>query len=499
MPTVLPVKFSYSIHDLWFDPNDCGAVMGDHVIVTTERGCEIGLTTRDAFDVPTEELGDTLGEATLSSVVRIATDEDLAHADELAIQSERALPIFSELAKKCELDIKPVAVEYLFDDEKAVCYFVADDRVDFRQLVRDLSHALQKRIDMRQIGVREEAAIVGGFAHCGQELCCRRFGRPFEPVSIRMAKEQDLPLNSAKISGACGRLMCCLRYEFEAYRDFKSRAPKRNTLIDTPLGKAKIIEYNTPKEEISLRLESGKQIRIPLADMDASPAACAKAKAHGCGCRPDSVSRSALDRLNSPEIQVALAELDRKNGFLPPEPDDDMHLFIDFDTDTVRKNTRSQGSQGRQGSHNRSSQGSQASQGRASKGRTAKREDQRDDRRDQRASYSPVAENGVENAISPRKRRRHNTSHEEDAFSASSASSASAPSAASRHKSTHLVTHIDARGVSSRGVNPRSASSRDAGGSGTSRHRRPGDKGVSQLTVTIPVRHRRRRSQNENE
>ena len=109
---------------------------------------------------------------------------------------------------------------------------------------------------MRQIGVREEAAIVGGYGHCGQELCCRRFNMSFDPVSIRMAKEQDLPLNSTKISGACGRLMCCLRYEFEAYRDFKGRAPKRNAVIDTPLGKGKIIEYDTPKEQICLRLQA---------------------------------------------------------------------------------------------------------------------------------------------------------------------------------------------------------------------------------------------------
>ena len=152
--------------------------------------------------------------------------------------------------------MKPVGVEYLFGGEKVVCYFAAEDRVDFRQLVRELSHELHARIDMRQIGVREEAAIVGGYGHCGQELCCRRFGHEFQPVSIRMAKEQDLPLNSSKISGACGRLMCCLRYEFEAYRDFKSRAPKRNAVIDTPLGKAKIVEYDTPKEELLLRVEN---------------------------------------------------------------------------------------------------------------------------------------------------------------------------------------------------------------------------------------------------
>ena len=238
------------------------------------------------------------------------------------------MPTFRRLVGASGLDMKPVGVEYLFDGEKAVCYFAAEERVDFRQLVRDLSRELHVRIDMRQIGVREEAAIVGGYGHCGQELCCRRFNMSFDPVSIRMAKEQDLPLNSTKISGACGRLMCCLRYEFEAYRDFKGRAPKRNAVIDTPLGKGKIIEYDTPKEQICLRLESGKQIRVALADMTASEVACKKSRELGCACRPDTVTREVLDRLDSPDVQMALAELDRKNGVAPEQTVDAADIFV---------------------------------------------------------------------------------------------------------------------------------------------------------------------------
>ena len=136
-------------------------------------------------------------------------------------------------------------------------------------------------------------------------------------------------MNSTKISGACGRLMCCLRYEFEAYRDFKNRAPKRNAVIETPLGMAKIVEYNTPKEEIALRLESGKVVRIPLADMDASPAAQQKSDELGCSCRPDSVSRAALERLESVEVQMALAELDKANGLIvDEEPEINPDLFV---------------------------------------------------------------------------------------------------------------------------------------------------------------------------
>ena len=340
MPTVIPVKFAYSAYDLWFDPKATGAQAADHVIVKTERGVEIGLATRDAFEVTPEELGDTTASGRLAPVLRVATASDLEQADNLAIKGEQALPTFRRLVDKSGLDMKPVGVEYLFDGEKVVCYFSAEERVDFRQLVRDLSHELHARIDMRQIGVREEAAIVGGYAHCGQELCCARFGNQFEPVSIRMAKEQDLPLNSTKISGACGRLMCCLRYEFEAYRDFKQRAPKKNAVIDTPLGKAKIIEYDTPKEQLCLRLESGKQIRVPLSEMEASPAACKKSEDLGCPCRPDTVLRSTLDKILTPEIQMALAELDRKNGVLPQKTFDESDLFVETSRKRRRKSNK---------------------------------------------------------------------------------------------------------------------------------------------------------------
>ena len=328
MPTVIPVKFKYAARDLWFDVAGIEALEGDHVICATERGHEIGLATADPREMSSEDLDRVTNHAQLRPVLRVASDEDLDHAEELAELGEKALPVFRRLVSQSGLDMKPVGVEYLFDGDKVVCYFSAEERVDFRQLVRNLSRELHERIDMRQIGVREEAAVVGGWGHCGQELCCTRFGLAFEPVSIRMAKEQDLPLNSTKISGACGRLMCCLRYEFEAYRDFKGRAPKRNAVIETPLGKAKIVEYDTPKEEICLRLENGKQVRVPLAEMTASDAAVKKSKDLGCACRPDTVTRDVLERLQSPDVRMALAELDRANGVTPPEGFDDADLFV---------------------------------------------------------------------------------------------------------------------------------------------------------------------------
>jgi len=158
-----------------------------------------------------------------------------------------------------------------------IFYFAAEERVDFRELVRELASTFKTRIDMRQVGVRDEARLVGGIGHCGQQLCCVRFGGEFQPVSIRMAKEQDLPLNPLKISGLCGRLMCCLRYEYDAYKDFKQRAPKYGSPVETPTGKAKVVGLNTPKELITIRGEDGTQTVVPLAALDCSGG-------HGCPC-----------------------------------------------------------------------------------------------------------------------------------------------------------------------------------------------------------------------
>ena len=195
MPLVVPVKFTYASRDLWFDPQDLDILEADYAICSTERGTEIGLVTADPFEVPQDEIGQPL-----KPVLRVASDIDLQLADDLAIQGDEAMVDFRRLVKELDLEMKPVGVEYLFGGEKAVFYFAAEERVDFRQLVKDLSSTLHIRVDMRQIGVRDETRLVGGYAQCGQELCCTRFGGQFEPVSIRMAKEQDLPLNSSKIS-----------------------------------------------------------------------------------------------------------------------------------------------------------------------------------------------------------------------------------------------------------------------------------------------------------
>jgi len=282
---------------LWFDPSGYEPVEGDSVIVETERGIEIGVVVKAPHDLDASALP-----AALKPVKRIADAEDLAYAKELEGKEKEAMPVFRQMVGEYKLDMKPIDVEYLFGGDKVVFYFVSEERVDFRDLVKDLASRFRTRIDMRQVGVRDEARMVGGLGHCGEQLCCVRFGGEFQPVSIRMAKEQDLPLNPLKISGLCGRLMCCLRYEFDAYKDYKSRAPKRGAIIETPLGLAKVSELNTPRETVGMKFEDGRRVTVPLAEMGCS-------KGTGCPC---TVSRETLEESGGTATSLAFAALDRE-------------------------------------------------------------------------------------------------------------------------------------------------------------------------------------------
>jgi len=292
MPQVVGVRLRFAPKTLSFDPAGAEPVEGDRVVVETERGTEIGTVVDAVHDVDASDLP-----APLKPVVRIADEADMAHAEQLLDIEAEAMPLFREAVREHKLDMKPIDVEYLFDGDKAVFYFAAEERVDFRDLVRDLAAKLKIRIDMRQVGVRDEARMIGGLGHCGEQLCCVRFGGEFQPVSIRMAKEQDLPLNPLKISGLCGRLMCCLRYEYDAYKDFKSRAPKKGAIIETPMGLGKVSDLNTPRETVSMRLEDGTSVTVDLGSMD-----CAKGT--GCPCR---VSREAMEAATEPSMAAALA------------------------------------------------------------------------------------------------------------------------------------------------------------------------------------------------
>ena len=279
MARIAPVNLYYNPKTLWFDAGELDIKAGDGLVVSTARGTEFGRAAGEVFEADAAKVKKL--KTPLKPVKRLATPEDERRAAEMERKSREALPVFKEMAAEAGADMRPVSVEYLLDGDKAVFYFEAEERVDFRDLVRKLAARFHVRIDMRQIGVRDEARMVGGLGHCGQELCCKRLGGEFCPVSIRMAKEQDLSLNPQKISGVCGRLMCCLRYEFEAYKDFKSRAPKQNSTVDTPAGPAKVVDLDVPRETVSLKVEGEKPVKVPLADFEPPEEGSARPKAVG--------------------------------------------------------------------------------------------------------------------------------------------------------------------------------------------------------------------------
>jgi cell fate regulator YaaT (PSP1 superfamily) len=293
MVRIAPVRLAFNPKTLWFNARDLDLAEGDNVVVLTARGMEYGTVDKPVFEADEEQLESL--HSKLKPVKRKATEEDDEHSLEMQHKSAEALPRFKELAAETVPDMNPVSVEYLFDGDKAVFYFESEERVDFRALVRKLASEFHVRVDMKQIGVRDEARMIGGVGHCGQELCCRRLGGDFNPVSIRMAKEQDLSLNPQKISGLCGRLMCCLRYEYDAYKDFHARAPKKNAKIKTPEGTAKVTSLDVPREIVSMALEGEKPVNVPLADMDAPEEG---------KTRPDSVGEEAWEAACNPVSTV---------------------------------------------------------------------------------------------------------------------------------------------------------------------------------------------------
>lgn len=217
MPTVVGVTFKVAGKVYYFDPEGKQYAFGDQVVVETSRGTEMGIVTVPPRDIVEEELVQPL-----KKVLRRATGEDMEQVEKNNSKEKDAFIIAQEKIQDHKLPMKLVDVEYTFDNSKVIFYFTADGRVDFRELVKDLARVFRTRIELRQIGVRDEAKMIGGLGPCGRTLCCQSFLRDFAPVSIKMAKAQDLALNPSKISGICGRLMCCLRYECEDYEERKN-------------------------------------------------------------------------------------------------------------------------------------------------------------------------------------------------------------------------------------------------------------------------------------
>ena len=249
MTDVVGVKFKDVGKMYYFSPGDNQVAMGDNVIVETARGLEFGTICRERTSVDESELV-----APLKSIIRKATDADRKkHADNLA-KKDNALRLCQEKIDAHGLEMKLIDVEYTFDNSKVVFYFTADGRVDFRELVKDLASVFRMRIELRQIGVRDEAKMIGGVGSCGRGLCCSTWLRDFEPVSIKMAKVQNLPLNPTKISGICGRLMCCLKYENDIYNELKKGMPNVGERVKTPDGIGVVTDINILENLVRTRL-----------------------------------------------------------------------------------------------------------------------------------------------------------------------------------------------------------------------------------------------------
>ena len=250
MVKVVGVRFRTAGKIYYFDPCDLDLKKDDKVIVETARGIECGTVVVANQDVVDEEVV-----APLKNVIRKADEEDLKQVEENKRKEAEAFKICLEKIKKHGLDMKLIDVEYTFDNNKVLFYFTADGRVDFRELVKDLASVFRTRIELRQIGVRDEAKMIGGLGACGRVLCCSTHLSEFHPVSIKMAKEQSLSLNPSKISGTCGRLMCCLKYEQETYEYLLKRTPKVDAIVETPQGQGIVVQVNLLKGIVKVKLD----------------------------------------------------------------------------------------------------------------------------------------------------------------------------------------------------------------------------------------------------
>lgn len=257
MYEVVQIRLGEATKISYFSTNSLKLAIGNFVIVEQDRGLEYGQVVSE----PEMVLDDKV-EKPLRKVIRTAMPGDMHQIDRNRKRIKDIIATCEQKIKEHKLDMKLIEAEYSFDRSKITFYFTAEGRIDFRGLVKDLAKQFKARIELKQIGVRDEAKLLGGFGPCGRGLCCTRFLRNFEPVTIKMAKEQNLPLNPTKISGLCGRLMCCLGYEYETYKQLMKGLPREGNTVKTKQGKGKVVSVNAIKRTATVELEDGKQTEI---------------------------------------------------------------------------------------------------------------------------------------------------------------------------------------------------------------------------------------------
>ena len=270
---VVDIQFRPGQKIYYFDPNGIACKQGDHVIIDTARGPEYGICASGNHHIPMKDVV-----APLRCVLRIATAHDEKVVEENRAKERRAYELCTQKIREQQLDMQLVSAECAFDGSKILFFFTADERVDFRDLVKQLASSFHTRIELRQIGVRDKAKMVGGLGICGRPFCCAEFLDDFQPVSIKMAKTQNLSLNPTKISGTCGRLMCCLKYEQDAYEDLIRNSPKAESFVDTPDGRGTVVELDLLRQRVKVRFEDRPETVGVFANADIAVLRNGKAK-----------------------------------------------------------------------------------------------------------------------------------------------------------------------------------------------------------------------------
>ncbi len=323
---VVDVQFRPGQKVYYFDPAGKHISTGDHLIIETARGPEYGICSGGNHTIPAKDVVPPL-----RRVLRFATDADERQMLEMRAKEKKAYQICLQKIADHRLDMQLVSAEYSFDGSKILFFFTADERVDFRELVKNLASIFHTRIELRQIGVRDKAKMVGGLGICGRPFCCASFLEDFQPVSIKMAKTQNLSLNPTKISGTCGRLMCCLKYEQEAYEDLIKSAPKAESFVDTPEGRGTVTDVNLLRQSVKVRMEDSPETVSCFKNCDICVLRSGKAKKNdppipadlapisGSGKRPRPVAPQESPVLDAVKLRYSTEELAAEQFLTPQE------------------------------------------------------------------------------------------------------------------------------------------------------------------------------------
>ena len=319
---VADIQFRSGSKVYFFDPGELTVKAGDHVIMDTARGHEFGYCTGGNHEVSSQDIVPPL-----RKILRIATEKDEQINNENIQKEKKAFEVCQQKILEHGLDMQLVSAECAFDGSKIIFFFTADGRVDFRELVKNLASVFRTRIELRQIGVRDKAKMVGGLGICGRPFCCKEFLDDFQPVSIKMAKTQNLSLNPTKISGTCGRLMCCLKYEQDAYEDLLRTAPKAESFVDTPDGRGTVIDVDLLRQRVKVKLEDQPEVVGTYRNEEIA------------------VLRSGKAKKNDPPIPADLAPISgagRRRKFRELEPEKEVVLDsikFRYSTETVAEET----------------------------------------------------------------------------------------------------------------------------------------------------------------